>query len=453
MEQSRIHFISIGGSVMHSLAIALKNKGFQVSGSDDEIYEPSRSRLEHHGLLPGKMGWDENNIHNELDAVLVGMHAKTDNPEVLKAKELGLRMYSFPEYIRHISENKHRVVIAGSHGKTTTTAIMMHVLKHAGRKFDYLIGAPVDGFENLVQITDAPLIIIEGDEYFSSPTDKTPKFLKYEHHNAIITGIAWDHMNAFPTIEEYERQFELFADQTPKAGILIYANHDARLSGICEKERKDVTVISYEAHKAIIKDGKTHLKSGDQLYPIEIFGEHNLQNINAALEMLKKLGLKEEVFYEAMRSFSGAKKRLQQIYKSDNIRIFLDYAHAPSKVKATVKALKNQFPNSRLTACLELHTFSSLNPEFIGQYKGSMDDADDALVFVNPNNIKHKDRIQLTYEDVVKAFDKKGLVFVTQIEELKNFIRDKNQDQRNLLLMSSGTFASLDIEKLIIELQ
>ncbi|MCC5930992.1 MAG: peptidoglycan synthetase [Cyclobacteriaceae bacterium] len=453
MEQSRIHFISIGGSVMHSLAIALKNKGFQVSGSDDEIYEPSRSRLEHYGLLPGELGWNEKNIHEGLDAVLVGMHAKADNPEVIKAKALGLRMYSFPEYIRHLSENKHRVVIAGSHGKTTTTAIIMHVLKYAGRKFDYLIGAPVEGFENLVQITDAPLIIIEGDEYFSSPTDKTPKFLKYEHHNAVITGIAWDHMNAFPTVEEYERQFELFADQTPKAGILIYAKNDARLSAICEKERKDVTVLPYEAHKAIVKDGKTHLKLGNQLYPIEIFGDHNLYNINAALEMLKKLGVKEETFYEAIRSFSGAKKRLQQIYHSNATRIFMDYAHAPSKVKATVKALKSQFPGYKLTACLELHTFSSLNPEFIRQYKGSMDDADDALVFVNPNNIKHKDRVQITAEDVLNAFAKDGLVFSTQQEDLKKFIKDKSKDHRNLLLMSSGNFASLDIEKLIKELQ
>lgn len=438
---------------MHSLAIALKNKGFVVSGSDDEIYEPSRSRLEQQGLLPGKMGWDENNIHKNLDAVLVGMHAKADNPEVLKAKALGLRMYSFPEYIRHISEHKHRVVIAGSHGKTTTTAIVMHVLKYAGRKFDYLIGAPVEGFENLVQITDAPLIIIEGDEYFSSPTDKTPKFLKYEHHNAIITGIAWDHMNAFPSIEEYERQFELFADQTPKSGILIYARDDVRLSAICEKERKDVTTIPYEAHKAIVKDGKTQLKLGDQLIPIEIFGEHNLQNINAALEMLKKLGIKEETFYKAIRSFSGAKKRLQQVYNSSANRIFLDYAHAPSKVKATVKALKNQFPDCKLTACLELHTFSSLNPDFIGQYNGTLDDADDALVFINPNNIKHKDRIQVNQQDVLQAFGKEGLVFVTQTEDLKNFIKEKNQGQRNLLLMSSGTFASLDVENLIKELQ
>ncbi|MGF1635821.1 MAG: UDP-N-acetylmuramate--L-alanine ligase [Cyclobacteriaceae bacterium] len=452
MGEKNLHFISIGGSVMHSLAITLKKKGYKVTGSDDEIYEPSYSNLKAHGILPKEMGWNENNIHKDLDAVVIGMHAKGDNPEVLKARNLGLKTYSFPEYVRKECENKHRIVVAGSHGKTTITAIIMHVLKYANRDFDYLIGASVDGFDNLVQITEAPLIIIEGDEYFSSPVDKTPKFLKYDHHNAIISGIAWDHINAFPTAEDYERQFELFADNTPKSGNLFYYQNDPRLAAICNRERKSITVTAYTEHPAVVRNGNTYLKTFSSEIPIKIFGRHNLQNIQAALEMVKKLGIKEETFYQAISSFKGASKRLQLLGQSDQTAVYLDYAHAPSKVKATVSALKEQMPERKLVACFELHTYSSLNPEFIEQYYGSLDSADEAAIFVNPENIKHKDKAQLNADDIVKGFHKTGLQVFFDRAALDTYLKNQKWSNKNLLLMSSGNFASMDVKTFVSEI-
>ncbi|MBA4056499.1 MAG: peptidoglycan synthetase, partial [Marivirga sp.] len=338
LQKQKIHFIAIGGSVMHNLAIALKQAGHEVSGSDDEIHDPSRTTLKSHGLLPDKEGWNPDKLDKSLDAVILGMHARKDNPELLKAQELGLKIYSFPEYIYEQSKDKQRIVIAGSHGKTTITAIVIHVLHHYKRKFDYVIGARIKGIENSVKLSNAPIIVIEGDEYLSSALDPTPKFLRYKHHIGLISGIAWDHANVFHAEEEYMKQFDLFADETPKGGILIYCDQDSLALIIGKKERVDVQSISYKNH-AYTRDGNGQffLTSGKDKYPVRIFGSHNFQNISAAKEILKKIGITPEKFMEAISSFEGASGRLEKVKENNSSTIYKDFAHAPSKVKATVK--------------------------------------------------------------------------------------------------------------------
>lgn len=431
---------------MHNLAIALKEKGHNISGSDDEIFEPSRSMLDSHGLLPDE-GWDPSKITEDLDAVILGMHAKKDNPELKKAQELNLRIYSFPEYIYEQSEDKQRVVIAGSHGKTTITAMILHVLKYFNREFDYAVGAYIKGFDLMVKLSDAPIIIIEGDEYLSSPLDDAPKFMHYHHHIALISGIAWDHINVFPSEERYMRQFEKFADRTPKGGSLIFSEDDSMTSVIGNKDRADVHKIPYETHAHVIEDGKTFLLSGRERIPIQVFGKHNLQNLSGALEVLKKIGISEEQFYEAIPSFEGAAKRLEVISENGDTRTFKDYAHAPSKVKATVEAVKTQYPKQKLIACLELHTFSSLNPEFIKQYKGSLKNADEALIYVNPDALERKGN-GLTKDDILAAFDHKNLNYFEDSSALLQHLKNADRSSSNLLLMSSGNFDNLDLSTL-----
>ena len=337
----KVHFIAIGGSAMHNLALALHQKGYFVTGSDDEIFEPSRSRLEKKGILPTKMGWDEGNIHPNLDAVILGMHARVDNPELLKAQKLGLKIYSYPEYIYDQSKDKHRVVIAGSHGKTTTTGMILHVLKACGKKFDFLVGAQLEGFDNMVQLTDAPVIIIEGDEYLDSPTNRIPKFLFYKHHMTVITGIAWDHINVFPTFAEYKKQFELFIDATPKSGVLIYNEDDKALSAICKPiKREDIHKVEYIAHKSKVKNGITYLVTEDDKVQVNFFGEHNMYNVQAALEICCKLGVTDADFYQSISTFKGAANRLELLAEKGNTKIFKDFAHAPSKLEATTSVWK-----------------------------------------------------------------------------------------------------------------
>jgi UDP-N-acetylmuramate: L-alanyl-gamma-D-glutamyl-meso-diaminopimelate ligase len=446
----RIHFIAIGGSVMHNLAIALNAAGHDVTGSDDEIFEPSRGALEKHGLLPAREGWFPEKITKEIDVVMLGMHASKDNAELVKAQSSGLTIYSFPQYIYEHSKDKQRIVIAGSHGKTTITAIIIHVLSHCKRKFDYVIGARVRGIENTVKLTaDAPVIIIEGDEYLASALDPTPKFLRYQHHVGLISGIAWDHFNVFPNEEEYVKQFDLFADQTPKGGILVYCEQDPLALMIGKKERSDVQEVAYKSHPHTSdNNGHFYLTDGKEKHAIRIFGSHNYQNISGAKEVLKKVGISNEQFFDAISSFQGASGRLEIIKESNSTTVYKDFAHAPSKVKATVKAVKEIHPSRELVACVELHTFSSLNKKFLPQYKDSLKNAQVPIVYFNPDKVKAKNLEPLSATDIQQAFSSPGIVVFDDAKKLQQFLSTQSWKNKNLLMMSSGNFGGIDIKEL-----
>jgi UDP-N-acetylmuramate: L-alanyl-gamma-D-glutamyl-meso-diaminopimelate ligase len=452
-KRQKVHFIAIGGSAMHNLALALHQKGFIVTGSDDEIFEPSRTRLENAGILPEKTGWFPEKISADLDAVILGMHARIDNPELIKAQELGLKIYSYPEYVYQQAIDKQRIVIAGSHGKTTITSMILHVLKYFNRKFDYLVGAQIEGFDLMVKLTeDAPIIIIEGDEYLSSPIDKTPKFLHYHHHIGLMSGIAWDHINVYPSFDEYVKQFDLFADSSPKGGTLVFCEDDDLVSVICRKERDDVQGIPYTAHKHEIIDGQTYLVTKTGKIPVQVFGKHNMRNLCGAKTVLSKLGVTDEMFYEAIQSFKGASNRLEVLEKTDDTIVFKDFAHAPSKLKATTSAVKKQFPDNELVAILELHTFSSLSKEFLGQYKDTFKSADLPVVYYNPKTLEHKKLDPISPEDVVKAFNNDKLKVFTENEALKEFLLNTKWKGKNLLLMSSGNFGGFNLKELAKEI-
>jgi UDP-N-acetylmuramate: L-alanyl-gamma-D-glutamyl-meso-diaminopimelate ligase len=451
MEQrkQRIHFIAIGGSVMHNLAIVLKEAGHQVSGSDDEIFEPSRSVLLNAGLLPEKEGWFPEKLDKSIDVVILGMHAGKDNPELVAAQKLGLKVLSFPDYIYERAKNKQRIVIAGSHGKTTITAAVIHVLNYYRRKFDYVIGARVRGVANTVKLSDAPIIVIEGDEYLASALDPTPKFLRYQHHIGLISGIAWDHANVFPTEEEYVRQFDLFADETPKGGILIYCEQDPLALIIGKKERSDVVSIPYK-NLSYTSDNNSQFYLTDlkQEVPVKIFGSHNFQNLSGALEVLKKVGITNEQFYKAISSFEGAAGRLEVIRENGSTTVFKDFAHAPSKVKATVKAVKEIHPSRDLLACVELHTYSSLNKKFLPQYKDALKIAQVPVVYFNPEKVKAKKLEPLSEMDIKSAFANPSLKVFDDTAKLESFLKEQSWRNKNLLMMSSGNFGGIDIHKL-----
>lgn len=444
----RIHFIAIGGSVMHNLAIALKEKGYKVTGSDDDIFEPSRSRLEKAGILPPSNGWDPNRVTEDLDAVVLGMHAKADNPELIKAQELGLKIYSYPDFIFENIKDKQRIVIAGSHGKTTITSMVLHVLKYHNRAFDYVVGAQIEGFDNMVKLSDAPIIVIEGDEYLTSPLDRTPKFLKYQHHIGLISGIEWDHINVYPTLEDYVKQFDHFADATPKAGTLIYCEEDDMATLICNKEREDVQRVEYKEHPSRIENGTTYLLTENGEVPVKVFGRHNMQNLSGAKEVLKKVGVTSDQFYEAIQTFKGAANRLELLKEKENHAVYKDFAHAPSKLAATTKALKEQYKDRQLVACLELYTFSSLNKAFLAQYQGTFNAADIAIVYYSPKNLVLKNLETFSAEDVKLAFNRSDLLVFTEIAELKQYLMSLDWNNKNLLMMSSGKFDRLDLHEL-----
>ena len=439
---------------MHNLALALQQRGTRVTGSDDEIFEPARSRLAAASILPAQEGWFPENIHAGLSAVIVGMHARADNPELLRAQELGLKVYSFPEYIYEASRDKQRIVIGGSHGKTSITALILHVLRYHGRQFDYAVGAQLAGFDLMVKLTeDAPIIIIEGDEYLSSPIDRRPKFHLYQHHIGVISGISWDHINVFPTEEIYREQFRIFADMTPKAGVLIYDRDDEQTQLIAVPTNPDVTYIGYGPHEHVIRNGKTFLiTKKDEEVPIQVFGQHNLRNISAAKEVCKQLGIKGKDFFKAVASFPGAARRLELVREGATSVVYKDFAHAPSKLKATASALKQQYPQRRLVACLELHTFSSLNPAFLPQYAHCFDAPDVAVVYFNPHVLEHKRLPPLPAAAVAEAFQRPDLKVITDSAELKAFLQAQSWDNANLLLMSSGTFDGLDLASLASEI-
>jgi len=447
----RIHFIAIGGSAMHNLAIALHKKGYQISGSDDVIFEPAKSRLDQYGLLPSEMGWDENKISADLDAVILGMHARIDNPELLRAQKLGVKIYSYPEYIYEQSKDKLRVVIGGSHGKTTITSMILHVLNYYNRDFDYLVGAQLAGFETMVKVTrEAPVMIIEGDEYLSSPIDRRPKFHLYKANVAVISGIAWDHINVFPTYADYTAQFDKFINTIEEGGTLIYCKADSDLKEIVDKSEAKIAKIGYAIPEHEIKNGITYLLPGNTA--LKVFGDHNLMNLNAAKLVCKQLKIDETEFNVAISSFTGAAKRLEVISADELTNVYKDFAHSPSKLKATIDAVKAQFANRRLIACIELHTFSSLNKEFLKQYAGAMDKADEAIVFIDLKSFEQKRMEPFSEQDVQDAFSNPKLKFFNDASKLKNHLLSINYKNANLLMMSSGNYAGFDLPALAVEL-
>ena len=447
----RIHFIAIGGSAMHNLAIALHKKGYQVTGSDDVIFEPSSSRLDRYGLLPKQMGWDESNITADLDAVILGMHALKDNPELLKAQQMGLKIYSYPEYIYEQTKDKLRVVVGGSHGKTTITSMILHVLNYYNRDFDYLVGAQLAGFDTMVKVTaSAPLIVIEGDEYLASPIDRRPKFHLYKANIAVISGIAWDHINVFPTYQDYTRQFEIFIETIQPGGKLIYCNADQDLNDLVQGLNAPVEAIGYSIPEHEVENGITYLLPDETA--LKIFGDHNLMNLNAAKLVCLQLGIDGAQFNIAISSFTGAAKRLELLNAENETNVYKDFAHSPSKLKATIEAVKVQFPARQLVACIELHTFSSLNKTFLEQYANTMIKSDIAIVYIDEKTFVQKKMEPFTQHDVQTAFNSKEILFFNNSALLEDYLLNINFYRTNLLLMSSGNFGGLDLTKLAREL-
>jgi UDP-N-acetylmuramate: L-alanyl-gamma-D-glutamyl-meso-diaminopimelate ligase len=443
-----IHFIAIGGSAMHNLAIALQQKGYQITGSDDTIFEPSRSRLMNKGLLPVKYGWYPEKITKKLNAVILGMHAKADNPELLRAQEIGLKIYSYPEFLFEQSKDKTRVVIGGSHGKTTITAMILHVLNYHNIDVDYMVGAQLEGFDTMVRLTKGnEFIVLEGDEYLSSPIDMRPKFHLYKPNIALLSGIAWDHINVFPTYENYVSQFSIFTNSITDGGIMVYNHEDDEVKNIVERSEHTIKKYAYGTPKYKIVHRTTILETSGGDLPLEVFGKHNLQNLAGAKWICQHMRVDEDEFYEAIASFKGASKRLEKIAESDNTVVFKDFAHSPSKVKATTDAVKNQYINRCVLACLELHTYSSLNAKFLNEYRGALKSADKAVVFYSPQAIAIKKLEKVTENQIKNAFERTDLIVFTNPTEFKEFLFGQNLDNSVLLLMSSGNYGGLDFNK------
>ncbi len=440
-----VHFIAIGGAAMHNLALALHEKSYLVTGSDDAIFNPSKTRLEQAGICPSVMGWFPEKVSSDLDAVILGMHARSDNPELLKAQELGLPIYSYPEFLYEQSKNKTRIVIGGSHGKTTITSMILHVLQHLKIDSDYMVGAQLAGFTTMVKLSEAPIIVLEGDEYLSSPIDLRPKFHLYKPHIALISGIAWDHINVFPTFENYLSQFQIFINKIEDSGYLTYCSTDVELNTIA-KSNTSISVEPYILPSYKIVDGKTFIEFDKKFIPLEIFGEHNLINMMGAFNVCKQLEVSESSFLNAMSSFKGASHRLEKIYSRKGLQVFKDFAHSPSKVKATVKAVKSQFVGYNIIAALELHTFSSLNKTFLSEYKNSMNGVDTAIVYFDPEAITHKKLENLSANLVFDSFARKDLSVLTNSNKLCRLIESEISDNTILLLMSSGNFGGLVLE-------
>ena len=446
----RIHFIAIGGSAMHNLALALHQKGYIVTGSDDVIFEPSKSRLAKQGILPSEFGWFPDKIDASLDAVILGMHAKADNPELLKAKQLGLKIYSYPEFLYEQSKHKTRVVIGGSHGKTTITSMILHVMNYHGKEVDYMVGAQLEGFDRMVHLTEEnDFIVLEGDEYLSSPIDRRPKFHLYRPNIALLSGIAWDHVNVFPTFENYLEQFRVFVDSIVKGGSITYNEEDVNVKNIVEASSNSIRKLPYSTPDFFVEHGKTFLNTGEGPMPLEIFGRHNLNNLAGAKWICQNMGVDEEDFYEAITSFKGASKRLEKIGERDNTIIFKDYAHSPSKVAATTKAVKEQFPNRKLIACLELHTYSSLNAEFLKEYRGALKEADVSAVFYIPESVKIKGLEEITKDQIAQAFQQKDINIFTNSAAFKEFLFQQDVTNSIILFMSSGNYGGLDLNEVV----
>ena len=452
---NKVHLIAIGGSAMHNMALALHEMGFIVSGSDDEINEPSKSRLAKAGLLPQEIGWFVTKITSDIEAVILGMHAREDNPELIRAKELGLKIYSYPEYIYEATKDKTRIVIGGSHGKTTITAMILHVMNYCKIETDYLVGAQLDGFNTMVRLTkSSKFAVIEGDEYLASPIDRRPKFHLYKPNIAVISGISWDHINVFPTFEIYIEQFKKFIELIQPGGDLIYCAEDKTLEDICKTTTVNtVSKTPYSIPANEIKNGITYLLLENKSIPLQVFGDHNLMNLTGARLVCNKIGICNEQFYEGIQSFKGAAKRLELVYKIENFNFYKDFAHSPSKLKATTNAVKEQFKDRKVIACMELHTFSSLNQDFLNEYNGAMNLADEAIVYFNPATIAHKKLKEITVEQVYKAFNRTDLKVFTKSSDITDYLKSISWQNKVLLMMSSGNFDGIDFKDLVWELK
>jgi UDP-N-acetylmuramate: L-alanyl-gamma-D-glutamyl-meso-diaminopimelate ligase len=445
----RTHFIAIGGSAMHNLALALHQKGDFVTGSDDAVFEPSKTRLAKKGLLPEQMGWFPEKITSDIDAIILGMHAKADNSELLKAQELGLKIYSYPEFLYEQSKNKTRVVIGGSHGKTTITSMILHVMHYNNIEVDYMVGAQLEGFDTMVHLTrENDFIVLEGDEYLSSPIDRRPKFHLYQPNIALISGIAWDHINVFPTYDFYVEQFEIFIQKITNGGILVYNEYDSEVKRVAENATNPIRKIAYKTPEYAVENGVTLLATPEGPMPIEVFGAHNLNNLAGAKWICQNMGVDEADFYEAIATFKGASKRLEKIAETRTAVAYKDFAHSPSKVKATTEAVKAQFPDRKLVACLELHTYSSLNAKFLKEYEGALDAADVAVVFYSPDAVKIKQLEEVTYDQISAAFKRNDLIIYTNPEEFKGFLHEHHLKESALLLMSSGNYGGLNFDEI-----
>ena len=444
--KGRVHFIAIGGSVMHNLAITLKQLGYEVSGSDDKIYDPSKSRLEKYNLLPENLGWFPELIDKEIDFIVLGMHAKKDNPELLKALDLDCKIYSYPELIFEFSKSKTRITIGGSHGKTTVSSMILHVLDFYDIKVDYLLGAQIEGFENMVHITDDnEFILIEGDEYLSSPIDNSPKFHKYNSNIAVITGIAWDHINVFPSFENYISQFEKFIETITDGGVLVFNELDELVLDIVNKSEKTIRKIGYGKPNFEIVDGVTYVKTSEGDVPLKVFGDHNLSNLSAAKQICALMGVFDDEFFAAIASFKGASKRLETIYRDNNKIIIKDFAHSPSKLKATIDAVKNQFSNKNIIAVYELHTYSSFNQKFIKEYLNSMSSADKKIVYYDDEVLKIRSEFKINEKIIKDSFGSDDLIVISKKSMLEQSISKINLYNTVLLMMSSGNFSSIDM--------
>lgn len=445
----KIHFIAIGGSAMHNLALALEHKGYVITGSDDVIFEPSKTRLAKKGLLPEEFGWFPEKITTDLDAVILGMHAKPENPELLKAQESGITIYSYPEFLYEQSKHKTRVVIGGSHGKTTITSMILHVLSYHNRNVDYMVGAQLEGFDRMVHLTEEnDFIVLEGDEYLSSPIDRRPKFHLYKPNIALLSGIAWDHINVFPTFDNYVEQFKIFVDSIVKGGSITYNEEDPEVKKVVEASENSVRKLPYRTPDYDINNGQTLLETPEGPMPIEVFGRHNLNNLAGAKWICQNMGVDEDDFYEAISTFKGASKRLEKIAESDSCVVYKDFAHSPSKVAATTRAVKEQYPDRKLIACLELHTYSSFNPEFLKEYKGALDAADIATVFYLPESVAIKKLAAVSPDQISAAFQRKDLQIFTEAGAFKSFVFGEDFKNTVLLLMSSGNYGGLDLKSL-----
>lgn len=445
----KVHFIAIGGSAMHNLAIALHRKGYEVTGSDDEIFEPSRTRLLNEGILPDELGWHPEKLDDSYESVILGMHARIDNPELIKAQELGLKVYSYPEYLYEQSKDKIRIVIGGSHGKTTITSMILHVMKQAGIETDFMVGAQLEGFDVMVRLTEsAKYMVIEGDEYLTSPIDRVPKFHKYHPHIAVISGIGWDHVNVFPTFENYLEQFRIFVDTIENGGCLIYDKNDIEAVKIANGSK--VNAIAYDVHDYQTDNNDTYLLLGEKKLKVKIFGEHNMKNINAAYNVCKQLNISDDVFYDAISTFKGASKRLELLFENSekNNLIYRDFAHAPSKILATVKAMREQYKNKFLLIVFELHTYSSLSEVFIDHYSGCLDSCDKAVVFYDPHAVALKKLDMMTDDRIVEGFSRSDIEVVHSKEELMTLLKDCQREDMVGGFMSSGNFNGLTTEDL-----
>lgn len=445
----KVHFIAIGGSAMHNLAIALHRKGYEVTGSDDEIFEPSKTRLRNEGILPEELGWHPEKLDNSYESVILGMHARIDNPELIRAQELGLKVYSYPEYLYEQSKDKIRIVIGGSHGKTTITSMILHVMKYAGIETDFMVGAQLEGFDVMVRLSEtAKYMVIEGDEYLTSPIDRVPKFHKYHPHIAVISGIGWDHVNVFPTFDSYLEQFRIFVDTIENGGCLIYDNNDIEARNIAANAK--VATYGYDIHKYISNAEDTNLIVDNKKIKVQVFGEHNMKNINAAYNVCKQIGISDEIFYQAITSFKGASRRLELLFENNekNNLIFRDFAHAPSKVLATVKALREQYKERFLTVVFELHTYSSLSEVFINHYEHCLDNCDKAIVFYDPHAVAIKKLEMMSDERIVEGFARKDICVVHSKDELLQMLEDLQKENVVAGFMSSGDFNGLTTEDL-----